>query len=144
MADKDFKYSTLIKRIDLALSHEFYLEASWIAYAILEDRLVSALRESGGAVNHNGKEIFMMGLKLSELRNRMPTSLNLRKAFFGNMLDRLHVWKDKRNDLMHAMAGENHAVSDLDSIALEVATDGKELAREFCAACRRFKKFNRK
>jgi hypothetical protein len=86
MTDKDFKYGTLIKRIDVALQEEFYLEASWIAYAILEDQLVSALDESGGAVNHKGKAIKMLGPKLGELKTRMTTSLNLRKAVLATCL----------------------------------------------------------
>jgi len=124
-------------QIDRAIESEFYLEATWIAYAILEDRLVSALKESGG-----GPPIRMLGPKLGEIKSRQTTSLNMRKAFFGDMLDRLGSWKDRRNDLMHALADERIDVQAIDVEAKSVALEGKELAREFSAACRRFKKLN--
>ena len=137
--NKDYKYSTLLKRIDEALEHSFYLEAAWIAYAVLEDRLVSALRESGSS-----PPIKMLGPKIVEIKRQMLDTPNLRKAFFGDMIDRLTAWKDLRNDLMHTMAGETKSIAEIDALAKDVAIMGRELARDFCAACRRFKKSNAK
>jgi len=145
LVDKDYKYKTLLSRIDDAMKDKFYLEATWIVYAILEDRLVSALNESGGAVDKKGKAIRMLGNKLVELkvRHKEKKSVNLRKAFYGDMFDRLGTWKDMRNELMHAMADETKGVVELDEMAFEAANIGRDLAREFCAACRRYKKLNR-
>ena len=137
MVDKNYKYKILVSRIDQAIDEEFFLEATWIAYAILEDRLVSALRESGG-----GPPIRMLGPKLGEVQSRAQNSINMRKAFFGDMLDRLDAWKDKRNDLMHALADERLDIPTIDQSTQSVAIEGRELARELAAACKRYKKFN--
>ncbi|PCE32690.1 hypothetical protein BZL54_08540 [Burkholderia ubonensis subsp. mesacidophila] len=132
----------LLSRIDESIKQEFYLEASWLVYAILEDRLVSALDETGGAVTANGKPIRMLGPKLVALEARRQETLNLRKAFFGDMLSKLDAWKEQRNELMHAMADESKEIPEIDAFAARVAISGRELARDFCSACRRLKKFN--
>ncbi|MBV1788344.1 hypothetical protein KQ940_09775 [Marinobacterium sp. D7] len=139
MADKYNKYRELISRIDLAIEGGFYLEATWIAYSILEDRLVSALKESGG-----GPPIRMLGPKIGEIKYRHTNSLKMRQAFFGDMIQRLSNWKDKRNDLMHALADERLDVPSIDAESKSVALEGRGLAREFSAACKRFKKLNAK
>jgi len=142
---KDYNYKVLIARMREAISDEFYLEASWIAYAILEDRLVSALDETGGAKKANGAPIMMMGPKVGVLRSTMPSNLHLRAAFLdGKLFDELDSWKDQRNTLMHAMADETLDIPAIDELALEVATEGDRLATEFCAACRRLKNYNRR
>lgn len=126
--------------MDEAIEHEFYLEASWITYAILEDRLLSILKESGGG--HD--KIKMLGPKLGEVNKRMLNTLNMRKAFYGELLPDLDRWKDKRNMLMHTMASEAKTAAELDDDSKQLAMEGRRIARELCAACRRYKKFNSK
>ena len=137
---KNYKYSELLSRMDEAIEHEFYLEASWITYAILEDRLLSILKESGGG--HD--KIKMLGPKLGEVNKRMLNTLNMRKAFYGELLPDLDRWKDKRNMLMHTMASEAKTAAELDDDSKQLAMEGRCIARELCAACRRYKKFNSK
>ncbi|MFD2631252.1 hypothetical protein [Idiomarina piscisalsi] len=139
MIDKYSKYRELISRIDSAIEDGFYLEATWIAYAILEDRLVSALKESGG-----GPSIRMLGPKIGKIKSRQTSSLKMRQAFFGDMIQRLSDWAKKRNALMHALADERLDVPAIDAESESVALEGRELAREFSAACKRFKKLNAK
>jgi hypothetical protein len=140
---KSYTYKVLYARMDEAISEEFYLEASWLAYSVLEDRLVSALDETGGAVTKAGNPIRMMGPKIDLLKETLPKNLNLRKAFFGDIFDRLEAWKEDRNDLMHAMADESRLIPDIDALAQSVALRGRDLARDYSSACRRLKKFNR-
>ncbi|MDD0968304.1 MULTISPECIES: hypothetical protein [Pseudomonas] len=137
---KSYKYGELISRMESAVEEEFYLEACWIAYSILEDRLTSILKESGGG----HEKIRMMGPKLKEINTRTASNLNMRKAFFGNMLIDVEQWKNKRNSLMHAMADESRTIFEIDDDAMTLAKEGKEIVRTLCAACRRFKKMNSK
>lgn len=135
---KAYKYSELLSRMDDAIEHEFYLEASWISYAIIEDRLLSILKESGG-----GHDKFkMLGPKLGEVNKRMLDTLNMRKAFSGPLLLDLDRWKNERNLLMHTMASESKTTNELDDDSKKLALDGRQIARDLCAACRRYKKFN--
>lgn len=67
---KQALYKTFMSRMDAAYDARMYLKSSWYAYAVLEDRLVSLLRNSGGIGEDNGgasgKPIRMMGSKLKE------------------------------------------------------------------------------
>jgi len=76
-------YATLIERCEAAAANAAYFESSWYAYAVLEDRLRSLLRSSGGetkTVDGVEKTIRMMGPKLDVLRGRAKTSTNHESA----------------------------------------------------------------
>ena len=134
---KDALYQTFMTRMTAAITGCNYLEASWYAYAVLEDRLQSMLRNSGGAgVGGKGKPIKMMGPKLKELAHRAKKDALL-KANFEH--DRLDTWKHERNNLMHAMADASMSLPDIDVAAKKLAEDGSALVREYSAACRRLK-----
>lgn len=134
---KDSLYRTFISRMEAASATGNYLESSWYAYAVLEDRLISMLRNSGGAgVGGKGKPIKMMGPKLKELNHRTKTDALL-KAYFEH--DRLDAWKHERNNLMHAMADASMSLEAIDAAAKTLAEDGSALVRDYLAACRRLK-----
>lgn len=135
---KQALYSAFIKRMNAATEVAQYFEASWYAYAVLEDRLRSLLRNSGGeGVGGKGKPIRMMGPKLKELKYRAKTD-QLLKANFEHA--RLNKWKDARNNLMHAMADASMTLEQIDQAAKALAEEGVLLVRELSAACRRLKK----
>lgn len=138
---KQALYGTFISRMNSAYESGMYLEASWYAYAILEDRLVSLLQNSGGVGQNDGgaggKPIRMMGPKLKELSRRAKKDMLLKENFEH---DKLNAWKDSRNNLMHAMGDATMPITDIDTAAKKLAEDGQALVREYAAACRRFKK----
>ena len=144
MAYKGIKYKNLIKQIDDALENEYYFEASWIAYAILEDRLISILKKSGGANNAKGNEIRMMGPKIEQINERISDCLNLRKALMPDMLEGLKNWKNNRDRLMHAMANEDLSISEIEELAKDLAITGRKWVSQLCSACYRLKKINAK
>ena len=137
---KEDLYRTFMARMQSAYQSSMYLEASWYIYAVLEDRLVSLLQNSGGAGENaggtSGKPIRMMGPKLKELSRRSKKD-RLLEANFEH--DKLHAWKESRNNLMHAMGGATMPVNEIDAAAKRLAEDGQELVREYAAACRRLK-----
>ena len=108
---------------------------------MLEDRLLSLLRNSGGIGETNGgaggKPIRMMGPKLKELSRRARKDELLKECFEHS---KLNNWKDSRNNLMHAMGDASMAIEDIDSDAKKLAEDGIKLVNEYAAACRRLKK----
>lgn len=53
-----------------AHDQEFYLEASWIACSILEDRLLSAIVQSGEPADAQRRNLYMLGDKIEELKQR--------------------------------------------------------------------------
>jgi hypothetical protein len=138
-------YQDFIQRLEASLADGHYFESAWYSYAVLEDRLRSLLRNSGGeTLIGTHKLIRMMGPKLRELKARLKKDKLLAATFTDELHDRLHQWKSTRNDLMHAMADASMPLSEIDASAKTLATDGEVLVRDFCAACRRLKKHRAK
>ena len=75
-----------------AHNDEYYLEASWFAYTVLEDRLLSALRQSGGATYANFRPIRMLGKKMQEITQRKRSDSLLSAYFDDPLMDRIHKW----------------------------------------------------
>ena len=134
-------YKDFIARLETSFNDGHYFESAWYSYAVLEDRLRSLLRSSGGETHtKTGKHIRMMGPKLRELKERWPKHPLLAGTFTVELHDRLDDWKESRNDLMHAMADATMSLADIDAQAKVLANDGKTLVRDYCSACRRLKR----
>ena len=135
-------YEEFMARMSGDLETGHYLESSWYAYAVLEDRLLSLLRNSGGeGKNGNSKPIKMMGPKLEELKLRAKRDSLLNANF---EYDKLDSWRYDRNKLMHAMADASMTITQIDISVKVLAEDGAKLVREYAAACRRLKKHRAK
>jgi hypothetical protein len=122
----------MIRRLDDALAGRHYFEASWYAYALLEDRLISLLKSA-----RSTQSVHMMGPKIGAL-NRLAQSDAVLAANYERT--RLSAWKDDRNNLMHAMAEGSMSIEDIDAKAAALAAEGRELVRLYSAAARRTKK----
>lgn len=121
-------YKTQMGRLKKALSYQFYLEAIFIEYAILEDRLESVLRHSGNwnpkpgtfpALDFKRKKI----AKLAEERKNP-----IRKYFPVEITDRIETWKNERNRVIHALMKQSLHTEDLSKIARE----GETLTKLVC------------
>lgn len=133
-------YEELMSRMTKAHEDKYYLEASWFAYTILEDRLLSALRQSGGSTYANHKPIRMLGKKMQEITQRKKTD-KLLSAYFTNVLmDRIHKWKEERNDLTHAMADGTKTMVEVEKLAYLLSSSAKALVKDVAAAARLLKK----
>ncbi|UZK70061.1 hypothetical protein OKW76_03130 [Sphingomonas sp. S1-29] len=132
-------YQDLVSRMEAAAADGRDVEAAWFAYAVLEDRLRSLLRQSGGEGQSKGigKPIRMMGPKLKELAKRAKKDELLKSCF---EYDKLNQWKHDRNDLVHAMADGSQTIEQIDAAAASLASEGVVLARTYAAAARRLKK----
>lgn len=142
-------FEVFLDRMTKAEAAGMPLEAAWYAYAILEDRLVSMLRNSGGVLNAKGEPIDMMGPKMVELRRRAKSDPLLAANFPEHDIQKmkqtkLGKWKDARNNLMHKMANGDSDLEKIDGMVSRVAADGAELAREYAAAAARLKKHRQK
>ena len=122
----------MIRRLDDALAGRHYFEASWYAYALLEDRLISLLKSAGST-----RSLRMMGPKIGELDQLAQSDAVLAANYEST---RLSAWKDDRNDLMHAMAEGSMSIEGIDAKAAALAAEGSELVRLYSAAARRAKK----
>ncbi len=133
-------YEDLMERMSDAHANEVYFEASWFAYTILEDRLLSALKQSGGDKYNNNKPIRMLGKKIEVLQQRKKKDKLLRSYFTDGLVDNIHRWKEERNDLMHAMADGTKTMMEIDKAAFLLSESAKALVKDVCAAARLLKK----
>ncbi|WP_312199805.1 hypothetical protein [Anaerospora hongkongensis] len=132
---KQEHYEYLLSKLDQAIEAKYFLEATWIAYAVLEDRIESAIKNAGATPRG------MFGAKLAALGNLIPIHEATRKAFFGDIIKRISDWKDERNDLMHDLGNLVKPKEQLESDMKYVGSIGRDLAREVCATVRRQKNF---
>jgi predicted nucleic acid-binding Zn-ribbon protein len=127
-------------KMEQAHSLEFYLEASWIAYSILEDRLLSALLQTGGSTYSDGKDIRMLGQKIVELEQRKTNDQLLSAYFNDDLIDELKKLKKSRNDLMHELADSTKTILELDKETYLLSENSKSLVNSTCNASRLLKK----
>jgi hypothetical protein len=121
-------YRMQMGRLKKALTNQFYLEAIFIEYAIIEDRLESVLRHSG---NWNPKPNTFPSLdfkrkKIAKLAEEKKSLI--RKYFPAEVTDRIEAWKDSRNKVIHALMKQSLHTRDLKEIALQ----GEALAKLLC------------
>lgn len=133
-------YKVMIERMKAAHPAGYHLEASWYAYAIIEDRLISILHNSGGAYEKPGRLFRNMGKKVAIIIERKKADRLLEAYFPDATMTELVKWKDDRNDLMHAMADGTSPMPDIDVVAQKLSADGERIAHDFCRRARLIKR----
>lgn len=110
-------YGEQMRRLKSALHSGFFLEAIFIEYAIIEDRLESALRHAGAFNPNKQKTITSKLTKLEKLcENRMGEA---RKYFSPELIASIRTWKERRNPLVHELMKQRATSEDFESVALE-------------------------
>ena len=128
-------YKEQYERLKKALKYEFYLEAVFIEYAIMEDRLNSILRYEGNSIN--SQKHVSIDKKINKVKtiargkNSLPN-----KYFTEEFLDRIHNWKERRNPLIHSLMKLPLTTEELRSLALE----GEQLTRDLCRLATNYKR----
>ena len=116
---KCYNYKEQMGRLNRAIKAEFYLEAIFIEYAIMEDRLESILRHSG---KWNPKPDQFVSLDSKRKRvEKMAEEKNsyAAKYFPPELTDRINQWRLKRNSLIHALLKQSIHTEEIRSVALD-------------------------
>lgn len=107
--EKDYEkqeiYKAMKTNLRKAMNAEFYYEAIFIEYAIIEDRCLSLLKHAGVKyVDSKGKEIKISG-KIRKLRGN-PAFDNeyVRKRLTLEFIQDMEDWKRDRDQLIHDLA----------------------------------------
>ena len=135
MSDKSDKvqkyenYKEQFKRLNKAMNNQFYLEAIFISFAIIEDRTESVLRHAGkwdAYLKRRGRYQVTLDSKINYISTFAREKKSLLNKYFGDgILDEIIEWKDERNKLMHALMKQALTTEELNNTAVE----GKRLAR---------------
>ena len=83
--EKKEKYSNLMSRLKRATDNEYYYEAIFIEYAILEDRTESLLKHAGKKFQENNGNPFKISKKLNK-------QLNIDVSFFRFIFGSLYLY----------------------------------------------------
>lgn len=121
-------YQTQFTRLNKAMREEFYLEAIFISYAIMEDRTESILRHTGKwdayAKSRKGHNV-TIDSKIRYIQKMAEEKKSLVNRYLADgTLQQVWEWKEERNRMVHALLKQ--AVSGEELAAL--AATGKELA----------------
>ncbi len=128
-------YREQMGRLKKALNAGFYLEAIFIEYAIMEDRLESILRHSGKwKESKPGQPPISLQRKKNRIEEMAREKKSLANKYFSNdILDNIVEWKDKRNSLIHALLKQSLHTQDLKDVAEQGLLLVKELSNK--ASC---------
>ena len=126
---KQANYTEQFRRLNHALKNGFNLEAMFIEYAILEDRTESVLKHGGYwdayLKKRKGKEP-TISTKISYIQGKANADDKLlHKYFSDDLLDRVLLWKDERNCLIHALLEQRLTNEEVSAIA----ATGNDLVR---------------
>lgn len=122
-------YKEQFKRLNKALVNGFNLEAMFIEYAIMEDRTESILRHAGHweayMKKRKGKDP-TINSKITYIRGKVNSDdKHLSKYFSDDLLDKVLIWKDERNRLIHALLKQELAHNEVKNLAAQ----GNELVK---------------
>lgn len=119
-------YKSMNENLTKAMRHEFYYQAIFIEYAIIEDRCSSVLRHAGVKyMDSKGREI-KISEKMKKMRENPAFDIPyVRHRISLELLDQLTEWKRERDKLIHALAKIPY---DHESVKA-VAVRGQELVR---------------
>lgn len=116
-------YKSMKKNLMKAMKAEFYYQAIFIEYAIIEDRCESVLRHAGVKTtekNKNGEQIISLEKKLNKMeKNPMFAIPYVRKRITLDLISDIRNWKKERNDLVHDLAKIPYNPESLKDIAVK-------------------------
>ena len=114
-------YKEQFKRLNRSLSNGFYLEAMFIAYAIIEDRTESILRHGelweAYLKKRKGKDP-TLNSKITYIQGQVNGNNKLLHRYFSDdLLEQILQWKEDRNRLIHALLQQSLAHNEVRAIA---------------------------
>ncbi len=122
-------------RLKKAMNNDFYLEAVFIEYAIMEDRTESILRYEGNTINSDG--FVSIDRKITKIEKIAENKKGLaRKYFTIEFMEQIRTWKNKRNGLIHALIKKNTTTQEL----IDLAEEGKLITKELCRLSTNYKR----
>ena len=121
-------YKEQTTRLKKAINSCFYLEAIFIEYAIIEDRLESALRHSG--VKMGDGKFATLNSKLKKVENIAREKKSVAHRYFKTeLIERVEKWKEERNRLIHALMKQALTTERLKNLAEE----GQNIVKTLCS-----------
>ena len=117
--EKQNNYRIQFQRLKKAMDNAFFLEAIFIAYAIMEDRTESILAYEGNQiVPKNEREFISFKRKCNKkvkLAERKGSIIG--RYFYDDLMAKTMEWVNGRNSVIHALLKKNTTKEELKSFA---------------------------
>ena len=127
---KHENYREQFNRLKRALASEFYLEAIFIEYTIIEDRTESILRHAGkwdSYLKKRGRYQVTLDSKIAYIQDFAREKKSIaHKCFSDTLMDEILEWKEERNRLIHALLKQTLTTEEVS----EIAHTGERLTKE--------------
>lgn len=135
---KYYNYREQITRLKKAMNQSFYLEAIFIEYAVMEDRLESILRHAGVWKDpKEGERPKGIEWKIRKAEKVAEEKKSLAHRYFDESLfNRIDEWRQGRNPLTHVLMKLHLHTEDLQTMAEE----GFDIVRILCSKCTSYKR----
>lgn len=125
--EKRNKYEILMSKLNEATYSEFYYEAIFIEYAIIEDRTESILKHAEIRCDDNTK----LEGKLNKIKSNPKFENKYCKKHINNeFIEEIREWKNLRNSLIHALIKSKYSNDDIKNVALQGECIAKKLANK--------------
>ena len=113
------QYAILMSKLKKATYNEFYYEAIFIEYAIIEDRTDSLLRHANIANVTNKGYSLKLNEKLNKIKSRKEfEDKYIRKHISKEFIEDINSWKSERDKLIHALVKNEYDYDALKTIAI--------------------------
>ena len=118
---KHENYREQFNRLKKALIAEFYLEAIFIEYTIIEDRTESILRHANmwdACVKKQRGRFVTLEKKIEYIKEIAREKKSVAHKYFSDFLmDEILAWKEERNRLIHALLKQTLTTEEVSKIA---------------------------
>ena len=118
---KHENYREQFVRLKRALAAEFYLEAIFIEYTIIEDRTESILRHVGkwdACVKKQRGHFLTLEKKIEYIKEIAREKKSIQNKYFSDtLMDEILEWKEERNRLIHALLKQTLTTEEVSKIA---------------------------
>lgn len=117
---KNQKYSELMEKLKKSVEEEFYYEAIFIIYAIIEDRTESLLKHANlNTLDEENRDLTLHSkLKIIKEDNNFNNEY-AKKHISKDLIKKIYLWKHKRNDLIHDLVNTNYNNEEIKKLAYE-------------------------
>ena len=115
--DKFNNYKIQMGRLKRALKSQFYLEAMFIEYAIIEDRTEAILRYENNSIKVEEGKFVSLNRKLKRILILTKEEKSLLNKYINpEVLQEILEWKEERNGLIHALMKKQVTTDEMFSI----------------------------
>ena len=114
---KKEKYAILMGKLKKATDNEYYYEAIFLEYAILEDRMESLLKHANLKYKEKDGKAYKLMKKINKIKScKEFKDKYIEKHIPNELLDKIIDWKRNRDKLMHnciELEYENNQIKDV-------------------------------